>query len=88
MDKTTIERNEKWVAKVEDEWAPNEPEHWMFNSLAEMLDFLKKELSADDLHGYDVDEFFSGLEEEANEEGCAIRTIKNGSLEVFSCPMS
>ena len=88
MDKTTIERNEKWVAKVEDEWAPNEPERWMFNSLAEMLDFLKKELSADDLYGYDVDEFFSGLEEEANEEGCAIRTIKNGSLEVFSCPMS
>ena len=88
MDKTTIERNEKWVAKVEDEWSPNEPERWMFNSLAEMLDFLKKELTADDLDGYDVDEFFSGLEEEANEEGCAIRTIKNGSLEVFSCPMS
>ena len=78
--------DEKWVAKVENEWAPNDPERWMFSTLAEMLDFLKKELTADDLDGYDVDEFFSGLEEEANEEGCAIRTLKNGSLEVFACP--
>ena len=88
MDKTTIGRSEKWVAKVEDECAPNDPERWMFNSLAEMLDFLKDELTADDLDEYDVDEFFSSLEEEANEEGCAIRTLKNGSLDVFSCPMS
>lgn len=84
---TPIEHAEKWVAKVENEWAPNDPERWMFNTLAEMLDFLKKELTADDLYGYDVDEFFSDLEEEANEEGCAMRTLKNGSLDVFSCLM-
>jgi hypothetical protein len=92
MDKTAIEHSEKWVAKIENEWMPNDPERWMFNSLAEMLDFLKNELTADDLHGYDADEFFSGLEEEeeeeeANEEGCAIRTLKNGSFDVFSCPL-
>lgn len=83
MSKTVSERSEKWVAKVEDEWAPNEPERWMFNSLAEMLDFLKKELTADDLYGYDVDEFFRDLKNEANEERCAIRTLTNGSLDVF-----
>lgn len=83
MDKIASERSEKWVAKIEDEWAPNDPERWMFNTLAEMLDFLKEELTADDLDGYDADEFFSSLEEEANEEGCAIRTLKNGSLDVF-----
>ena len=86
-NKEPVERNEKWVAKVDNEWAPNDSERWMFNTLNEMLDFLKKELTEDDLYGYDVDEFFSGLEEEANEEGCAIRTLKNGSLEVFSCSM-
>ena len=85
--KTTMNIDEKWVAKIENEWTPNDPERWMFNTLAEMLDFLKKELTEDDLYGYDVDEFFSDLEEEANEEGCAIRTLKNGSLEVFSCQM-
>lgn len=57
----------------------------MFTTLAEVLDFLKEELFADDLCGYDADEFFSDLEEEVNEEGRAIRTLKNGSLEVFSC---
>lgn len=81
----TIEHNKKWVAKVENEWAPNDPERWLFNSLVEMLDFLKEELTADDLYGYDIDKFFNDLEEEANEEGCAIRTLKNGSLDVFSC---
>ena len=86
-NKASVEPNEKWVAKVENEWAPNSPERWMFNTLAEMLDFLKKELTENDLYGYDVDEFFSDLEEEANEEGCAIRTLKNGSLDVFSCSM-
>ena len=78
-----MNNDKKWVARVENEWAPNDPEQWIFNTLAEMLDFLKKELTADDLDGYDVDEFFSGLEEEADEEGCAIRTIKNGSLIVI-----
>ena len=81
-----VERDGKWVAKVDNEWAPNDTERWMFDTLAEMLDFLKEELTADDLYGYDAVEFFGGLEEEANEEGCAIRTLKNGSLEVFSCP--
>lgn len=84
-NKTVIEHGEKWVAKVEDEYAPNDPERWVFNTLVEMLDFLKNELTADDLDGYDVDEFFTDLEEEANEEGCAIRTLKHGSLDVFSC---
>lgn len=84
--KQTIEHSEKWVAKIENEWAPNDPERWMFNTLDEMLDFLKKELAeGDELEGYDFDEFFTELEEEANEEGCAIRTLKNGSLDVFSC---
>ena len=86
-NKAPVEHNEKWVAKVENEWTPNDPERWMFNTLAEMLDFLKNELTEDDLYGYDVDEFFGDLEEEANEEGCAIRTLKNGSLDVFSCQM-
>lgn len=79
--------DEKWVAKVENEWTPNDPKRWMFNSLAEMLDFLKRELTADDLYGYDVDEFFSDLEEELNEEGCAIRELNHGPLDVFSCQL-
>ena len=83
--KTPVEHGEKWVAKVENEWTPNYSERWVFNPLAEVLDFLKEELFADDLCGYDADKFFSDLEEEANEEGRAIRTLKNGSLEVFSC---
>lgn len=83
MAKTLSERSEKWVAKVENEWTPNDPERWLFNTLAEMLSFLKEELTADDLDGYDADEFFSDLENEANEEGCAIRTLKNGLLDVF-----
>ena len=83
--KTPVEHGEKWVAKVENEWTPNYSERWVFNTFAEMLDFLKEELTADDLNGYDVDKFFSDLEEEANEEGRAIRTLKNGSLDVFSC---
>ena len=83
--KTPVECNEKWIAKVENEWTPNYSERWVFNTFAEMLDFLKEELFADDLCGYDADEFFNDLEEEANEEGRAIRTLKNGSLEVFSC---
>ena len=87
-DNFTFGDGEKWVAKIENEWTPNDPERWMFNSLAEMLDFLKKELAkGDELEGYDFDKFFSDLEEEANEEGCAIRTLKNGSLDVFSCQM-
>lgn len=85
----TVEHNdhsEKWVAKIENEWAPNDPERWVFNSLAEMLDFLKQELDeGDELEGYDFDEFFSDLEEELKEEGCAIRTLKHGELDVFSC---
>lgn len=83
MAKALSKSGEKWVAKVENEWTPNDPERWLFNTLAEMLSFLKEELTADDLDGYDVDEFFSDLENEANEEGCAIRTLKNGSLDVF-----
>ncbi len=80
--------DEKWIAKIEDEYAPNDPERWVFNTLAELLDFLKKELAeGDELEGYDFDEFFTDLEEESNEEGCAIRTLKHGSLDVFSCPM-
>ena len=51
-----------------------------------MLDFLKKELAeGDELEGYDFDEFFTDLEEEAEDEGCAMRTLKNGNLEVFAC---
>lgn len=28
----------KWVAKVEDEYAPNDPERWLFNSLAKVFE--------------------------------------------------
>ena len=83
--KTPVEHGKKWVAKVENEWTPNYSDRWVFSTFAEMLDFLKEELFADDLCGCDFEEFFSDLEEEANEEGRAIRTLKNGSLEVFSC---
>ena len=82
----TAMTNETWIAKIDNEWSPNDFERWTFKSLDEMLDFLKKELAeGDELEGYDFDEFFTDLEEEAKDEGCAIRTLKNGSLEVFVC---
>lgn len=78
--------NQTWIAKIDNEWSPNDFERWKFDTLNEMLDFLKKELAeGDELEGYDFDEFFTDLEEEAEDEGCAIRTLKNGNLDVFVC---
>lgn len=78
--------SEMWIAKIDNEWSPNDFERWKFDTLKEMLDFLKKELAeGDELEGYDFDEFFTDLEEEAEDEGCAMRTLKNGSLEIFVC---
>lgn len=78
--------NQTWIAKIDNEWSPNDFERWKFDTLNEMLDFLKKELAeGDELEGYDFDEFFTELEEEAEDEGCAMRTLKNGNLEVFVC---
>ena len=78
--------NQTWIAKIDNEWCPNDFERWKFDTLNEMLDFLKKELAeGDELEGYDFDEFFTELEEEAEDEGCAMRTLKNGNLEVFAC---
>lgn len=80
----TNAENQTWIAKIDNEWSPNDFERWKFDTLNEMLDFLKKELAeGDELEGYDFDEFFTDLEEEAEDEGCAIRTLKNGNLEVF-----
>lgn len=78
--------NQTWIAKIDNEWSPNDFERWTFKSLEEMVSFLKKELAeGDELEGYDFDEFFTDLEEEAEDEGCAMRTLKNGSLDVFVC---
>lgn len=78
--------NQTWIAKIDNEWSPNDFERWKFDTLNEMLDFLKKELAeGDELEGYDFDEFFTELEEEAEDEGCAMRTLKNGNLEIFVC---
>ena len=78
--------NQTWIAEIDNEWSPNEVERWKFDTLNEMLDFLKKELAeGDELEGYDFDEFFTDLEEEVEDEGCAIRTLKNGNLDVFVC---
>ena len=78
--------DQAWIVKIDNEWSPNDFERWKFGTLSEMLDFLKKELAeGDELEGYGFGEFFTGLEEEAGDEGCAIRTLKNGSLEVFAC---
>ena len=79
-------KDQTWIAKIDNEWSPNDFERWKFGTLSEMLDFLKEELAeGDELEGYGFDEFFTDLEEEAEDEGCAIRTLKNGSLEVFAC---
>lgn len=79
-------KDQTWIAKIDNEWSPNDFERWKFGTLSEMLDFLKEELAEGcELEGYDFDEFFTELEEEAEDEGCAIRTLKNGSLEVFAC---
>ena len=78
--------NQIWIAKIDDEWSPNDFSSWKFDTLNEMLDFLKKELAeSDKLEGYDFDEFFTDLEEDAEDDGCAMRTLKNGNLEVFVC---
>ena len=78
--------SEMWIVKIDNEWSPNDFERWKFDTLNEMLDFLKKEFAEDDeLEGYDFDEFFTELEEETEDEGCAMRTLKNGNLEVFVC---
>ena len=78
--------NQTWIAKIDNEWSPNDFERWKFDTLNEMLDFLKKELAeGDELEGYDFDEFFTELEEETEDEGCAMRTLKNGNLEIFVC---
>ena len=53
-------KNQTWIAKIDNEWSPNEVECWKFDTLNEMLDFLKKELAeGDELEGYDFDEFFT-----------------------------